>query len=416
MGNPLTDWLREELDLDKLDARVAEVEKNDDVLRMSIKSHRDLIHALAARVEALEDVAHTPEPPAIDPDDPPDLGEEPLPDVMNVRAMIDQAWREWVEHGGQAKPLPEDALQGWIAHYEEWGNGWLVSDIIADMKYMGQKDGWLTPHPSEHPAPAPAPTPTIPGGTNAERMIEDMTRRVPPGTLKNVNPKYGWATRGVVYQGANPDFSIVPDWASAARSQGVGRFMLPWFVWFETNRHPERQSDTPEHLGMAGLALLFLIDGKWNTFHKLTDKPGGSLHDQGSNYFGGDDRPAWSVGDNNVPTLALRGGRNFHGYSSRIALPSRFAAVQVQHAVEYHGPEDWWAAHVSGDYYRNKDGDPGVIVPGFAISAPKLLKPGRNVIIATSIVDDGVVDPGMRPGMRGVTFQQLRDSPPAIVV
>lgn len=399
MGNPLIDYLSEELELP--------------TLRKAMIQQGQAIADFRNRIEALEDASHRhPEPPTdVDPDDSRDINEEPAPNVP-VAELINRAWREWIENGGQAKPLTEDAMRGWIAHYEEWSHGRLIPEIIEDMKRVGELDGWLTPRPSEQPAPAPSPT--IPGETNAERMIDDMTRTVPPGTLKNVPVKYGWSTRGMTYQGSNPDFSIVPDWASAARSQGVGRFMLPWFVWFETNRHPVYQSEAPEHLGMAGLALLFLIDGKWHTYHKLTDKPSGSLHDQGSNYFGGDDRPTWNVGDNRVPTLATRGGRNFHGYSSRIALPSRFDAVQVQHAIEYDGPDDWWAAHVSGDYYRNKDGDPGVIVPGFAVSAPKLLKKGRNVIIATSLLD--TVDQTMEPGARGITAQQLRDNPPAIVV
>lgn len=415
MGNPLTDWLREELKIDELENEILKAQDASTVNAEVLKNHRAHIDKIDARVAALEDASHWHPEPSTDVEPPADespADELPLPGDVSIESLINQAWREWVEDGGQAKPLTEDALRGWITHYEDWGNGMLVSEIIADMKETGQIDGWLTPHPSEQPVPAPSPT--IPGNTPAERMIEDMTRTVPPGTLKNVPTRYGWSTRGMTYQGANPDFSIVPDWASAARGQGVGRFMLPWFVWFETNRHPDHQSDTPEHLGMAGLALLFLIDGKWHTFHKLTDKPGGSLHDQGSNYFGGDDRPTWRTGDLNVPTLSLRGGRNFHGYSSRTTLPERYDAVQVQHAIDYNGPEDWWAAHVSGDYYRNKDGDPGVIVPGFAISAPKLLKPGRNVVTATSLLE--TVDITMRPGARGITIQQLRDNPPPIVV
>lgn len=410
MGNPLTDWLREELKIDELENEILKAQDASTVNAEVLKYHRAAIDEIDARVAALEDAPHRHPEPSTDIDPP--ANEEPLPDAAGIEALIARAWREWVEDGGTARELSVPARYAWIAHYNEWGNGRLITEIIEDMQRVGQIDGWLMRASPE--SPAPAPVPSIPGATNADRMIDDMTRTVPPGTLKNVPTKYGWSTRGMTYQGANPDFSIVPDWASTARSQGVGRFMLPWFVWFETNRHPEHQSDTPEHLGMAGLALLFFVDGKWHVYHKLTDKPSGSLHDQGSNYFGGDDRPTWSVGDNNVPTLSMRGGRNFHGYSTRIALPSRFEAVQVQHAIEYHGPADWWAAHVSGDYYRNKDGDPGVIVPGFAISAPKLLKPGRNVLFATSLID--TIDPTMRPGARGITAQQLRDNPPAIVV
>lgn len=329
--------------------------------------------------------------------------EEVDPEVY-IKALIDQVWAEF----DNATPLSQDALAGWIRHFEPHLQDLSEAKIKELMRGFAIADGWVK---EEDPVIVVPPVVGDSGSSAAfdpMRAINDMTG---DGELVTRSWNYSWQRRAEVMMGSVPHLRNTANWFKKSGFGGNNwwKRLNGWFILFEGVDNPTYNV----FIRVSPMVVAIKLHGETGWRYYGPHSVSGAGQAQGGNYFKGHASVATHMegGDRLVrPTQ----GADYHGWGEIFDLPdpSRIACVAATSVFTLEGDEAdraQFAATMGGDYHAYvNNAINGTVVPAVAVTRNRHLLPNTPTrVTMVTLRDRGVQDPG--GGMSVVEF--LADPP-----